>query len=323
MPLLAGQRSPPREQVDAVQRARLLSAMVEVAAERGFLGAAVGRVVARAKVSRRTFYELFDSREDCFLAAFDRSVEQARAPVVEAYAQDSAWRERVRGALIALLAFLDSEPRLARVCVIEALGAGTLVLERRARVLGELAAALSADAPEGLEGDGRPLLTSETVVGGAFSVIHTRILLREQAVGGETLPLTDLLGQLMALIVLPYLGPYAAGEELSRPAPDPPARPSPRAGGPSGRVLERLNTRLTYRTVRCLLFVSEHPDASNREIAQGAEVNDEGQASKLLARLADLDLLGKRSPGPGKPNEWRLTEYGEKVLRAVQDLDSA
>jgi hypothetical protein len=66
------------------------------------------------------------------------------------------------------------------------------------------------------------------------------------------------------------------------------------------------------------LFVAEHPGASNREIALGAEIKDEGQASKLLARLASMNLLAKRSPGPGKPNAWRLTPHGEKVLEAVR-----
>jgi AcrR family transcriptional regulator len=309
--LRAGRHSLPREQVDGIQRARLVSAMVEIAAEGGFLGAAVGRVVARAGVSRRTFYELFDGREECFLGAFDWGVEQARALMAEAYAGESSWRERVRAAVAALLGLLDSEPELARVCVVEALGAGTLVLERRARVLQELADALRAGAPRGRGGAGEPpLLTAETVIGGAFSVVHTRLLLGEAA--------AQLQGQLMALVVLPYLGARAAGEELARPAPEPPARPLARRRGTSARILERLDMRLTYRTVRCLLFVAEHPGASNREIALGAEIKDEGQASKLLARLAGMNLLAKRSPGPGKPNAWRLTPHGEKVLEAVR-----
>jgi AcrR family transcriptional regulator len=84
-------REPPfgDRQVDDFQRARILSAMVEVAAEGGYLGAAVAPVVARAGVSRRTFYELFDGREDCFLAAFDWGVEQTRAVMLEAYASQA------------------------------------------------------------------------------------------------------------------------------------------------------------------------------------------------------------------------------------------
>jgi DNA-binding IclR family transcriptional regulator len=77
--------------------------------------------------------------------------------------------------------------------------------------------------------------------------------------------------------------------------------------------------RLTYRTVCCLVFVAEHPGSSNREIARGAEVPDEGQTSKLLARLVRLKLIANsQAHGPGHPNCWTLTPHGEQVLSAVQ-----
>ena len=75
--LKPGRHALSRDEVDDIQRARIVSAMVEVAADVGYLGAAVAPVVARAGISRRTFYELFEGREDCFLAAFDWAVEQA------------------------------------------------------------------------------------------------------------------------------------------------------------------------------------------------------------------------------------------------------
>lgn len=330
----------PRDQVEDIQRARILSAMVEVAAEMGYIGAAVAPVVARAGVSRRTFYELFDGREDCFLAAFEWGIEQARSVVVEAYRARRTWRDRVRDALAALLALLDSEPELARVCVIEALGAGKLVLERRARVLDELIAALGSSAPS--RGADQPLLlTAEGIVGGAFAVIHGRLLEQHATASAATREVGDaaadtsrsdgadrssgsliqLHGQLMALIALPYLGPRAAGEELTRVAPEvhAPAKATVGGGSGSGRLLERLDMRLTYRTVRCLLFIDEHPGSSNREIAQGADVPDEGQTSKLLGRLDRLGLIVNARPhGPGYPNFWTLTPQGRQVLGAVQ-----
>ena len=306
------------EQVDDIQRVRILSAMVEVSAEGGYFGAAVAPVVARAGVSRRTFYELFEGREDCFLAAFEWGVTQARQLVLEAYGSQRSWRDRVRHGLAALLAFLDSEPELARVCVIEALGAGRLVLERRAQVLDELVAALDATTPRARGTGGAPLLTAEGVVGGAFSVLHGRLLEQRGADGGPRI-MIQLHGQLMALIALPYLGPRVAGEELTRMAPDVPPRESVRVSGDGGRLLERLDMRLTYRTVRCLLFIGEHPGSSNREIARGAEISDEGQASKLLTRLTRVGLVANTRPhGPGYPNYWTLTPHGEQVLGAVQ-----
>jgi AcrR family transcriptional regulator len=335
--------APSREEVEDIQRARVLSAMIEVAAVEGYIGAAVAPVVARAGVSRRTFYELFEGREDCFLAAFEWGIGQARQVVVEAYGSGRSWRDRVRHALAALLGLLDSEPELARVCVIEALGAGRLVLERRAQALDELIAALGADAPR-RGSSGAPLLTGEGIVGGAFSVIHGALLARAAPPSGrphdksnpgaqDTLvgaghgagdpqasrPLISLHGQLMALIALPYLGPRAAGEELTRSAPQVNVPERIRVSGDGGRLLERLDMRLTYRTVCCLIFIGEHPGSSNREIAQGAEISDEGQTSKLLGRLDRLGLIANTRPhGPGYPNYWTLTGHGQQVLSAVQ-----
>jgi AcrR family transcriptional regulator len=342
-----------REEVNDIQRARILSAMVEVASELGYAGAAVAPVVARAGVSRRTFYELFEDREDCFLAAFEWGAQQAREALAETYRLERPWRVCVRHTLAALLGFLDAEPRLARVLAVEALSARGAVLERRRAIMSDLIAALDRDAPRRRGAREVPGLTAEAVIGGAFSVIHARLLERppdleggpgaagrdrppagdkgpDRLSGGADRPsreagedggsrLIDLHGQLMALIVLPYLGPRAAAQEAARAAPEVPPRAAARPGVDGGRrLLERLDMRLTYRTVRCLMFIGEHPGASNREVAIGAEVPDEGQASKLLGRLAGLGLIANGRPsGPGQANRWTLTPHGEQVLSTV------
>jgi DNA-binding MarR family transcriptional regulator len=90
-------------------------------------------------------------------------------------------------------------------------------------------------------------------------------------------------------------------------------------GTEGGRLLDRLDMRLTYRTVRSLIFIGENPGSSNREVARGAEISDEGQTSKLLSRLARIGLIANTRPhGPGFPNYWTLTPHGEQVLGAVQ-----
>jgi hypothetical protein len=130
---------------------------------------------------------------------------------------------------------------------------------------------------------------------------------------------TDLLGPLMSMIVLPYLGAKAASRELSRPAPIPRDR-RPRPPARSQDPLEGLNMRLTYRTVRVLMAVAEHPGASNREIAEGAGIVDQGQISKLLTRLAGLSLVENRGEGQekGAANAWQLTACGAQVERAAR-----
>jgi hypothetical protein len=108
--------------------------------------------------------------------------------------------------------------------------------------------------------------------------------------GGKE-PLTDLHAPLMSMIVLPYLGAQAARSELSRPPLDVRRERRPSVVTRATDPLEGLNMRLTYRTVRVLTVISEHPGASNREIAEGSGIVDQGQISKLLTRLSRLELI--------------------------------
>ena len=137
--LRSGRGGLPRAQVSEIQRGRMLAAAADAVAEVGYAGMTVEQVVSRAKVSRKTFYEVFVDREDCFAVVFEQVLAQARLFVGEAYGRESSWREGVRAGLARLLVFMDDEPALARLCVVEALAAGERVLERRARVLDELA----------------------------------------------------------------------------------------------------------------------------------------------------------------------------------------
>jgi AcrR family transcriptional regulator len=298
--------------VSEVQRARVLGSAVQVIAEHGYGQMSVARVTARARVSRRTFYDLFSDREDCFLAAFEDAVAQITAVVAVAYGRDGVWRDRVRAALTALLEFLESEPAVCSLLVVDALGAGPRVLERRAQVL---------DALRGVVDQGRlqagvrreiPPLTADGVVGAVFGVIHARV----SEPGRRGVRLLDLRNALMAIIVLPYLGQGAARRELERPLPR--AKRVRLAGG-RGDPLEGLSMRFTYRTLRTLEVIGESPGASNREIAQAAGVTDQGQMSKLLGRLEGLGLIGNTGEAQpsGEPNAWRLTARGRQVQQAT------
>jgi len=126
----------------------------------------------------------------------------------------------------------------------------------------------------------------------------------------------------MSVVVLPYLGTRAASLELNRPAPEVgvphPSRSTPRSADP----LAGLDIRLTYRTVRVLTVIAQHPGASNREIAEGSGIVDQGQISKLLTRLARLKLVQNTGGGQekGASNAWRLTRRGAEVERATRLL---
>jgi DNA-binding MarR family transcriptional regulator len=84
--------------------------------------------------------------------------------------------------------------------------------------------------------------------------------------------------------------------------------------------LEGLDMRLTYRTVRVLVTIASDPGASNREIADRAGVQDQGQISKLLARLEHLGLVQNSGAGPvrGEPNAWWLTPRGREVEQIIR-----
>ncbi len=316
--LRPGPNGLPRGQVSEIQRSRMLSAAAKAVEEVGYARLTVAQVIARARVSRKTFYDLFEDREDCFLAVFDQAVDQLSAVVGEAYERESGWREGVRAGLLAMLRFMDEEPGLAQICVVEALGAGPRVLKRRTQVLAQLKDVIdegrtSAGARVARATEESPDVTAEGVIGAVFAVLHTRLLARNRE------PFTALLGPLMSMIVLPYLGARAASSELTRKPPPLPKRRRP----PRRSVrdpLEGLDMRLTYRTVRVLTFIGEHPGASNREIAEGAGITDQGQISKLLTRLERLQLVHNVGEGQimGSSNEWYLTDRGVQVERATR-----
>jgi AcrR family transcriptional regulator len=298
-----------RGHVSDIQRARILSAMVEVCVERGVANVTVAHVVARSGVSRRTFYELFADREECFMAALDGAIESASTYVLPGYGAGGRWRDRIRTALTGLLEFLEEEPLMGRLMVVETLGAGAVALRRR-QILALVVAAVDDGRQEARAGHSPPSLTAEGVVGGVLSVLQSRLT---EPGSGRLLELT---GSLMAMIVLPYLGPAASRQELQKPVPT--RSRSTRRGMPAN-PLRDLEMRLTYRTIRVLTSVATHPGSSNREVGLAADIRDQGQISKLLTRLDKLGLIENTGSGQtrGAPNAWKLTEKGAQIEAAV------
>jgi len=224
-----------------VHRSWVYSAVAQIAFEQDLESLTVRQIAARAGLNRRRFYELFESREDCLDRAFEQSIGIAAEGVLAAYRTEGAWVDRIRAALHALLTFLDSEPELARLSVLQAVAATPLNHRRRSEVLDKLATAIDEGRREAPMGTNPPPLTAESVVGGTLAALQSRLLPREPERLGA------LLGPLMSVIVLPYLGQAAARDELTR------ATPRKRAtqttvGGPDGRS-RSLDARLTNRAV--------------------------------------------------------------------------
>jgi AcrR family transcriptional regulator/chromosome segregation and condensation protein ScpB len=332
-----------------VQHTRLLDAALAVVAEEGVKRLSATRVSARAGMSTKTFYDLFAGREDCFLAVFDRAVEELAAVVGPAWdaggmrgagSVEDEWVERVRGALTVLLAVLEREPALGKVVFLEALGAGPRVLARRAEVLDRAADLLDQGRVGSSMAGVLPSLTAAGVAGAAFSVIHSRLSKDAQKPQELGSSLMELVGPVMATIVLPYRGREAASREFERPAPtlpELPALPEPAGsvdssegsefskGEVEGRAvdmppLDSVEVRPTRRTYMVLASVAEFAGGNNREVGEAAGISDPAQISKLLARLRECGLVENRGGRtPGRAKAWWLTASGEEFLRAGLD----
>jgi AcrR family transcriptional regulator len=288
-------------------------------------------VATRAGVAESAFGEAFSTVEECYRAAFAEGLDRLSRAVSEATVREQSWLERVRVGLVALLGFFDDEPSWARLLVIETpISAATAAecIRGLHNLLGHLlqrTAAGSDGFPASRPGVSPMLvetLTGELVVGGVFSVIRTNML---EADGRR---LVELAPSLMAFIVAPYLGQTAAQAELE-------GRPSTNDDTTAGNPVPSRETelagpaslpiRVTHRTTMVLRAIAQAPYSNNREIADAAGLTDEGQTSKLLARLERRGVIENVGIGAarGEPNAWLLTASGQRVLAVIGASASA
>ena len=277
-------------------------------------------MATRARVSERVFYEIFPSIEECYQAAFEGALERLSRTVDSAARREASWLDRLRAGLVAFLGFLDDEPARGRLLILEIpVTDGVLILRCQQRVLGILTSLLDTGAPDPsgelvLE----PMLTSELVVGGAISVI------RAQMLKGPGMALVGLAPSLMSFMVRPYLGQIAANVEFN-------GRPSrvgealaTEPGATRARAISRateLPIRATHRTTMVLRAIAEAPYSNNREVAHAAGLADEGQTSKLLARLERQGVIENVGVGAarGEPNAWLLTASGRRAVELLKE----
>jgi AcrR family transcriptional regulator len=308
----------PQQQILEIQRSRLLAGALAAVAEQGYAAVMVGHITRHAKVSRRTYYEIFENREACLTALQLDILTAIEGELAHAGLEELPWRERVRRGLWTILSFFDREPALARMLVVEALRGGAETQAAREEVFARLALVID----EGRAGQAKAaqdctLLTAEGLVGAAFGIVHARLARTRQE------PLAGLLGELMGMIILPYLGLAAARAERALPAPStaPSAARHARSGFVGCDPLQLLPMRVTYRTAKVLQCIGRRPGASNRDVSEEAGVKDQGQISKLLARLERLGLAensGEGAHAKGEPNAWRLTPLGQQVTQRLQ-----
>ena len=192
------------------QRNRIQRAMIEVVSERGYPETRVVDVIGVAGVSRKTFYELFESKEDCFLAAYDVLLENLLGEATDAFetASGSPWSERIAAALEALLEHLSRHPDEARFAIVEVLAAGPKALARRDAALRQFTGFLEPGRSEtSVE---LPGITSLAVTGGINELLYSEIL------HGAAGRLPSRLADLTFWVTLPFLGAEGATAERER-----------------------------------------------------------------------------------------------------------
>ncbi len=203
-PLPAGRHGYSREQVAHHQRERLIAGLAEAVAEKGYAAVTLTDVVNQAKVSRRVFYANFESKEQCFLAAFEVVVDHLRELVAAAVEPVEGWPAKAIAATRATLAFFAAEPNLARLCLVESRAAGPAVTARFNEAVGEMAPLLRRGRAERPEGERLPESTEDSTIGSLVSLAYRKVA------AGEAEQLEDLLADCAELVLLPYLGPAAA-----------------------------------------------------------------------------------------------------------------
>jgi AcrR family transcriptional regulator len=205
-----GRHRLPPEVVARSQRERLLEATIRVVAEKGYGAATIGDLTKEAGISRTTFYELFEDKETCFLAAYDGTVELLVRRVMSAYESEQRWPERAAAGLGALLEALAEEPRLARLSLVD-IGSAGPAAQRHYRTAVQRLTPLFEEGRDFAEnGRGLPANTSRMAIGGVTGLIADQLL----ADRAKELP--SLLSDALFATLVPYIGPDAAAREVER-----------------------------------------------------------------------------------------------------------
>ncbi len=193
------------------QRERLLAGLIQGLYEVGYQKTTVSLIGQRAAVSKSDFYKHFESKDECFLAAYDTAIERIREEVETACASvpGERWAERVAAAVDALLKLFTVEPALASIALVEGIRAGRGVYDRYQAALESFVHDLRDGAPLSPAGTEVPEATGEAVVGGVASMLGRRILARE----ADQLP--RLFPEILEFILSAYLGAEEARRIVS------------------------------------------------------------------------------------------------------------
>ncbi|HMC50722.1 MAG TPA: helix-turn-helix domain-containing protein [Solirubrobacterales bacterium] len=204
-----GRHGLPREFIAQNQRERLLAALAECLEEKGYDRTTVSAIGKRAGVSKSDFYKQFESKDACFVAAYDDAVERIRVVVLAACTERKDWANGVLAALAALLDLFAAETAQTQLVLVEGLRAGRGVYDRYQVALQSFVPYLTDGAPTQASGSRPPQAIDEAVVGGIASLLARRVL------AGATQTMPGLLPEIAEFALTPYLGTAEARRIIS------------------------------------------------------------------------------------------------------------
>jgi AcrR family transcriptional regulator len=203
-PAPRGRHGLPAQIIADHQRQRILAATIELVAKRGYQGTSIDHIVKAARVGYPAFYELFEGKEDCFCAAFDRVVEEARERIAASVPAAAPWAEQVCAALRSLLELTAAEPFRARIVLTEAQTVGEAASRRHEALLDQVAALLRHGRSLRPDGEQLPPTLEEATVGGIVWLLNQRVVI------GEPEDVDQLFPELALIVLEPYLGTMQA-----------------------------------------------------------------------------------------------------------------
>jgi AcrR family transcriptional regulator len=193
------------------RRQLILEAMVRVVGRKGYKAASVADVIEEAGTSRTTFYKHFDDKHDCFLAAYDRVVDRVLGEVVANCDGERPWLERMRSGLATIVELFALDPELARTAIVEVAAAGADARRRHWNAVARFTEFLE-DGRELADGRELPENIALMAAGAVSGLIFDELLT------GRAERLPELLPDLLFAMLVPYIGPRAAAEEMRKAA---------------------------------------------------------------------------------------------------------
>jgi AcrR family transcriptional regulator len=202
-----GRHRLPPEVIARSQRERLLEAAVRVVSEKGYGATTIADLTREAGISRTTFYEMYEDKEACFLAAYEGAVDALVRRIAAAYEAEEGWPQRARAGLAALLEALAEDPKAARLALVDVGAAGPAAQRRYRAALQRLTPFFDEGRDFAPGGRSLPANTSRMAIGAVAGLISDE-LAEERA---EDLP--GLLSDVLFATLVPYIGPEAAARE--------------------------------------------------------------------------------------------------------------